>query len=598
MIKTYKRIAKPDGSILVFEIPRHFAVRPHREAPDFPNFEISQKVIIDLFNDIAGAHPTIGLHSTLDMMRQAGLVSLWFFLKVIAGAYGPYDALDDDLNLDMCNWRQSDACMAAGARWLALMPRGFKKSTCFSHGPNTWELTRNADQRIRIVNAIISRAEDFKKMSQRTIDANALFAALYGPGWQNADGSAIASRVPAANADDWNKETMVMPNRRRYAVEPSIKAGGVTGAGEGDHHTLLNIDDPVGLDAVDWQYQATVMMENAKKWMNTNLSALLVSPIQDRIGIVGTRYGEDDCYAPFVKDAKEVVGAADEDVSPVPNGTWSIYYRLVMEEGRAIAPEIVDEKTLSKMDAWTAALQYWNKPRKAGLNEFLKYVIKPARLSFDPDSGYYLISFRDDESDRTVTLNLASLTGVVSCDIAATDKNVSMLTSRTSIGVHFMDNHNRDFRVWSKVGYFSMDETFDYIFEAWRAFPGLIQATLFETNAMQKGLYQLLDKEQQERNAYVGLREVPAKGDKSARIRAVVGWFLAQGLLYATPEAVVELQQEKDAFPSKRLDVLDETEKALSFMQRPATVEEMEMAEEAEIEHMMSLVESDNLFGY
>lgn len=597
-MKTYKRVANEDGSITTFEIPKHFAIRPHVEAPDFPDFASSQKVLIDLFKDISGPKPTTGVRSTLDLMRQAGLVNLWFFLKVIAGAYGPYSELNTDLNLDMCNWRQSDACMAPGARFMALMPRGFRKSTCFTHGPNAWILTRDAERRIRVVNAIISRAEGFKYLTQWTMDSNPLYAALYGAGWTMPDGSAIASRVPLPNSKNWNAETMVMPNRVRFAPEPSIKAAGVTGSGEGDHHTDLAIDDPIGLDAVDWQYQATVMMENAKKWMNTNLNALLITPKENVIGIVGTRYANDDCYEPFANDAKEVVGVIDEDITPVPGGTWSIYYRLVQEEGKMIAPEIIDEKQLSKMDAWTAALQYWNKPRKSGVNEFVKYVIKPCKLFEDTQTGLFLISFRDELSDRVITLNAASLTGVISTDAASKDRDVSVLTSRTSIGVHFMDDQDRDFRVWSKVGYMSMDMVFDGIFEAWNRFPGLIQATLFETNAMQKGLYQLLDKEQDKRKTFINLREAPAKGDKLARIRAVVGWHFAQGLIYATPEASVEFRQEKDSYPSKHVDVLDETEKALSWMKRPANAEEVELAEEAEMEHQMEVLERDNAFGY
>jgi hypothetical protein len=597
-MKTYKRIANDDGSVSVFEIPKHFAIRPHREAPDFPNFEVSQKRITDLFSDISSSHPTTGIRSTLDLMRQAGLVNLWFFLKVIAGAYGPYSELDDELNLDMANWRQSDACMAPGARFIALMPRGFRKSTVFTHGAIAWIITRDANRRVRIVNAIISRAEDFKHLIQRTIDSNPLYGALYGSGWTMPNGDPIASRVPNVNTKNWNEETMVMPNRVKFAPEPTIKAAGVTGSGEGDHHTDLAIDDPIGLDAIDWQYQATTMMENAKKWMNTNLNALLITPKQDRIGIVGTRYAEDDCYAPFVSDAKEIVGVMDEDAIPVPGGSWSVYYRLVQEEGQMIAPNIIDEAQLAKMDAWTAALQYWNKPKKSGINEFSKYIVKPAKLFHDSRTNLFLISFRDELTDEVKTLNAASMTGIIATDAASTDRNVSVLTSRTSVAVHFMDDQNRDFRVWNKVGYMSMNDTFDAIFQAYEMFQGLIQATLFETNAMQKGLYQLLDKEQDRRKMYINLREAPAKGDKVARIRAVVGWFFAQGLIYATPEASIELQQEKDAFPSKHLDVLDETEKALSYMKRPANVEEIMMAEEIDLEHIMQLAETDNAFGY
>jgi hypothetical protein len=276
-----------------------------------------------------------------------------------------------------------------------------------------------------------------------------------------------------------------------------------------------------------------------------------------------------------------------------------VYYRLVQEEGAMIAPEIVDEKQLSKMDSWTAALQYWNKPRKSGINEFVKYVVKPCKLFYDSASGLYLLSFRDELSDEVRTLNIASLTGVISTDAASKDRDVSVLTSRTSVAVHFMDSENRDFRVWCKVGYMSMDQTFDAIFEAWRTFPGLIEATLFETNAMQKGLYQLLEKEQERRKLWINLHEAPAKGDKIARIRAVVGWYFAQGLIYATPEAAVELTQEKDAFPSKKLDVLDETEKALSWLKRPPNEEEVEVAEEMDIESQLELAENgSNLFGY
>ena len=595
-IKTYKRIAKPSGDVVVFEIPHHYAIRPHKEAPAFPNFASAQTTIVDMMNDIASGSFMLS-RDTLDLWRQLGLVNLWFFLKVIAGSSGPYSEINDDVNLDMCNWRQSDSCMGEGARWIALMPRGFRKSTIFSHGANTWELTRDGNQRIRLVNAIISRAEDFKHLSQRTIDSNPFYAALYGnAGFVDKNGRAYPCRVPLIGGKHWNEEEMVMPTREKFAIEPSIKSGGVTGAGEGDHHSLLNIDDPVGLDAIDWQYQSTVMMENAKKWMNTNLNALLVSPIRDRVGVVGTRYGEDDCYKKFVGDAKEVIGSNDEDLVPVPDGKWSVYYRTVRENGKIILPEVIDEKTLANMDPWTRALQYENKPRNAGLNEFIKYETKQARLIYDESNARMLVSFFDDEQQRATTMNLGGLTGVISVDPASTDEHIRLTTSRTSVGVTFMDSRNRAFRVWNKVGYLGMADTFDYIFEAWRAFPGLITATLFETNAMQKGLYQLLEKEQEERRTYINLQPVTSKGDKKARIRSVVGWYYAQGLVYATPEASFELNQEKDAFPSPKLDVLDEFEKSLSWISRPATDEEVLIAEEAELEHSLTL--SDNLFGY
>lgn len=51
----------------------------------FKTFAQGQKTLTDLYADLTSAHPTTSARSTLDLMRQAGLVNLWFFLKVIAG---------------------------------------------------------------------------------------------------------------------------------------------------------------------------------------------------------------------------------------------------------------------------------------------------------------------------------------------------------------------------------------------------------------------------------------------------------------------------------------------------------------------------------
>ena len=141
-------------------------------------------------------------------------------------------------------------------------------------------------------------------------------------------------------------------------------------------------------------------MENAKKWMNTNLNALLDSAEENIIGIVGTRYSEDDCYRKFVDNAREVVGTVEGAITPIPGGRWSIYYRLVREDGQMVAPEIISEKTLSEMDPWTSATQYWNDPQKSGYNEFIRFVVKPAKLFSERESGRKLLSFRDELSDE------------------------------------------------------------------------------------------------------------------------------------------------------------------------------------------------------
>ena len=71
---------------------------------------------------------------------ELGYVSLFFFLKYIAGSAGPYNEINEDLHLEMCNFRQSDYCMNPGAHAACFVPRGFLKSTIMTHGGATWEL--------------------------------------------------------------------------------------------------------------------------------------------------------------------------------------------------------------------------------------------------------------------------------------------------------------------------------------------------------------------------------------------------------------------------------------------------------------------------
>jgi hypothetical protein len=181
--------------------------------------------------------PNVNLRGELvQLLRQFTLVSLYFWLKYVCAYTGPYELLNEDLHLDMCNFRQSPACMRDGARFAGFIPRDMFKSTIFTHGGAGWEALRWPDIRIGIANAKQDRAADFMKIPKSIFENNDIVKELW------------PETVPRSGQERWNNTEIVMPNRTRYRKEPTIKPIGATGAGEGDHFDLWMVDDPVGMD--------------------------------------------------------------------------------------------------------------------------------------------------------------------------------------------------------------------------------------------------------------------------------------------------------------------------------------------------------------
>lgn len=542
------------------------AIRPHKDAPLFSSLLSSSSPLSSasgsiapepespLFNDLLSSPPT------LDVVRQASLVSLHFFLKAVAAMSGPYNKTNDDLHLDMCNFRQSDACMADGARGAALIPRGHSKSTFFTHGAILWEIIRNPDIRICIVNNVEHVAKDFMRIVRLQFESNALLKAL----WPELCPKSVGAQPR------WNENEFVSPARSRTMKEPTVMALGVGAAAEGSHFDLIVIDDPDGLDSLDSSYMANANMEQTKKWFRTNSYALLDSWVTSRILFVGTRYAVDDTASIISNDCREVVGYQGHDFTVKPEGTWSIYYRKALEDGTVIYPEKFSKKEFEAMAAnpdthWTWMTQYENSPRNSGLTEFNRFTIQECRLEYDSERFEYVIIVGDDD---VVPLSLCDV--VMAIDPAATDKGVTAKTSRSSIGVSAMDWNGRVFRIWSRVGFFRIDEIFDHIFVGHQYFRGRIRVTVFENNAFQKVLGPLLRDEEERRGIYINPQGKPATSDKVARIRSTLGAFLAKRRLYATDEAGLELRDELRGFPmSDRMDALDEQEKACTVLSKP-----------------------------
>lgn len=562
-----------------------FAILPHEKAPLF-----SERLVRNpkLFVEKIRADLESGRVSASEMfsalIRQAGFVSLFFFLKHVAAFSGPYEKLNEDLHLGMANFRQCDASMKEGARAAAIVPRGFYKSTICGHGADSWEALREPNIRIRIVSEIVERAHSFKNIARSTFDSNPFFAIFYN------------EYVPGKSSPRWNETEFVLPNRTRNYTEPTISAGGATGASEGVHVDLLDIDDIHGLEDVDAQHHSNVSMLQKKKWFATNTTTLLVD-LSSRINLRGTFYGADDVHSAIMEDALAIEGYLDPEFVASTSGTWTVYYRSWEEDGKEIFPEVMDRKRYEKLlqeDPWSAITQYGNKAHDPVISEFYKLDVHDCQLLWSAKRGEYFLKWSSStenemsnwEDDLPVTFTrLGSFSIGMYVDPAGTSRGITARASKTAIGIVGVDSLERTVLIWSRVGYFTVGTMFDYIFEGCRKFEGLVGKVVVEANAMQTIIAPLLEKERRTRNYYINPVPLAAKGDKTARIRMNVGRVLMRSLVWVVEGEGKDFKEEKLIFPNNeyKMDTLDMFEKGITDLTVPPSKEEedeYEMEEE------------------
>lgn len=556
-----------------------FLITPHPSAPHFATPELAREYLTHTISEFQSG---VFNEEGIALIRELGFVSLYFFINTILSSTGIYGGLSDDLSLDMCNFRQSGLCIAPKARAAAFMPRGFSKSRVFDHGGGTWDLIREPNENMVIVNAVYDKSLEFLHIIQRNFDANELMSIFY------------PEYIPGKSGGQVTDKILLLPNKASKG-EVSCKVLGLTGAAEGGHYDTIIMDDLVGLDALDQNKQSSGQMATARKWFNTNKNALRKTEAS-RIIVVATRYAIDDCYADIYSSCRSVTGWQHGDLQPSPGGEWDVYYRLVEENGIYLRPNVMSEGSLAKLmkdDPWTAMTQYYNSPAKAGLAEFVEYEVKTCVLATDEENRLWVQKEDPNllDSDVETEVSLDSCYVYVTTDLAATDTGVSAKTCRSAILVWAIDGKENKYLLWKRVGYFSILESIDYIFEANRLFRGYIRTTLIEANAFQKVLKPIMEREKERRHAYISITMVNAKGDKKARIRVAFGTSLLRGQVYATKEAALPLREELNLFPMSdtRLDTLDASEKAFTYGSRPETIEERERREYEEEESTLGI---------
>lgn len=545
---------------------------PHKDAPMFSDRDKS----IDLINHVLeNWAEVVRTDEGVDIIRQACLVNLWFFLKYVGSYNGPYGDLTDHLHIDMCNYRQRQ--LHAGARGGCFISRSMFKSTVMTHGALTWELLRDPNLRIGLCSSKAEMSEEFMHVVQKNFESNELIRTLFPDHCPS-----LHPETGEVTQPNWTMKKMIMPNRTKQLQGPSIKCIGALASAQGNHFDLLAIDDLVGEKQLNSQHSASEEMIKITNWLNSNQDTLLVSPKSGRVFIAATRYAVDDAYEQLFQDCKEMVGFWDEVPYKInPDGVWSIYYRMAVEKDRLIFPEKVDQKFLDRLkrnNPWSYFTQYLNNPYDAQTNEFSNYKVRECELDYTTAQGFTINYFSGGEHRK---VRLADCEVNIGIDPAASEVRVSARTSRTAIVVRARDWNDKRYYIDGITDYITPSAFYEKLFRLYDKYKDYVDSTNLEAHGGFKYVLNSLREEQQKRKKWLNLRQIVPLPDKDAKLRNFVQPLLDSGLIYAAHPIRQVIEEEIMTFPGgTKRDTLDAMEIADRFSIKPQSATEM-AAEEA-----------------
>ena len=530
--------------------PTPLEIVPHPSAPLFSRGEEGLLTLQHLATQLQS--PGLVLtNEIIELVQQASKVSLYFFLKYIAGAYGPYSDITDHIHADVCNFRQRQ--LQAGSRAAVFLPRSFFKSTICTHGAITWELLRDPNLRVGLVAANKEMAEQFMLPTKVTFEENPLFSALFP------DYCPRKSESGKVIDGDWSSTKITLPNRTINADVPSIKCLGAGGAAAGNHFDLLSVDDLVSDKELDASRSATSEMLKKGQWFSSNQDTLLVSPRTSRVFLAATRYAIDDPYEDIFQEIKTQYGYWDELPYEIneETGIWDVYYRMAIEQDEYIFPEKMGKRELDRIklkDQWKYYTQYLNNPHSAAVSEFIDYTVKDCELDFTNNNGY-IIHTRYKKvylHDCIVTLGL---------DPAASEKRLSARTSRSAIVVQAKDVEGNRYYIDGSVGYYTPTKLYDELFRLYTKFRGYVSSSNIEAHGGFKIVWNSIIEEEQKRQVWIGRKRINPLPDKDAKLRDFIQPLLHGGKIWAAKPIDQYLRDEIRVFPGGHLkDTLDACE--------------------------------------
>lgn len=574
----------------------------HPKAPLFRNEGNPVLLLDQAIMEISSGNLSTANESIRQVLRQAGYINLWFFLRCILSlGGGPYESLTNHLHVEMCNFYQAseyDDGPNSTLFWAGFIGRKHFKTSCWTHGGLTWSITINPNRSIGLGSGVMDRALEFMWQIQTNIAKNEVYKWLY------------PEYVPLLNQKRWNDKEMVMPKTCMdvQLPEASIKPFAVLGSTQSLHFNRLHLDDIVGDAQLNADRQAGADMIKTSNWLKTNIRTLGKNMLSTRVFNAGTRYSSEDPHEYIMSNMKALQGYTEilnevEHYALTDDGEWTVYYRLADEGGgESIFPERIPLKVLNKIatdDWWTYIMQYQNKAWNTGLSEFADFTIQECWLEWSEKSSYFILHYEIGPkwAKREVAWPLDVCDVTMPVDPAASEKKRSAQTSRTAILVLAVTPDGARCLIDGKVDFMSTTAMFDEMFRLKKKYY-TIRATLLELQGPFKALESVLVKEQNTRHEWLNLRPVTAVVDKDVRIRSNLHPVFMNNLVYATSSIYPKIKEEIIVFPDgKKKDALDAFAIGERGMILPSSEEEEGEHNEAE-EEMLYLSDRSPVTGY
>jgi len=425
-------------------------------------------------------------------------------------------------------------------------------STIWSHGPNAWELLRNPNLRIGCTSQVYDRALSFVQTTISIFTDNDLHKLLY----------------PEYIKENRSNVDLVLANRTRKYPESNLQAISAGSSTQGSHFDLFDCDDIVGEDMLNASHVAGADMARMGNWLFSNLRTLVVSWIDSRVMVVGTRYAVDDPYERIMKSSKEHIGfwdAMEADYPLNPEGDWVTYYRPAVQTDKdgnnySVNPNAFNLKQLAELelsDPWVYQSQYANNPLAAGVSDFANYTIERFELEWDDDKETYEIVFLDKALGDFVRIDLRSCDVIVAGDPSGGTVVASYNSSRAAVVVLATDGLGRRFVLDVEANFVPPTKFFGWLFQYKKKYFNYCRGTFIEAQAAFKSFISILRKEEVQRGEWLNLVGINALGDKETTIRNIIQPLLDKGKLFLRHAVYVKVMEELRVFPSKKMDILD-----------------------------------------
>jgi hypothetical protein len=299
-----------------------------------------------------------GLEAVRQQMRHRFLNESYYAATMVLG----YNMLRPSTHGPLCLFL--DTCKSK--KRMEQMPRSHFKTTIVTVTESIQEIMRCNWLRNLIVGDTDTNAEKHLQKIKRHLEGNQLLRWLFPEMvWEN----------PDAQAPSWSKRELMLPGAAKEHGEMSFDAIGAGSGVVSRHYDRIVADDLIGDDEL---YSETEMSKTIE-WA-TGLESLFVPPIEEgQLDIPCTFWRTDDVYAFF----ETFFGHNEEAIRTGPysyqRGELAVFRRSVIEDGKIIFPEAINEKFLIRLrevNPERYAAQYANDPYASDVAYFQRQYLR------------------------------------------------------------------------------------------------------------------------------------------------------------------------------------------------------------------------------